>query len=125
LIHLIAEPELTIVALQSEFLVNTIRGQRIIRFARDRENAILNAYIHFILTDSRKIRNHSKGIFCFKNPKPVTEDVLVKSGLRRDKVVVLGSARFCAEWISQNRKILPRVMKSERKRDDETQSGFS
>jgi hypothetical protein len=40
------------------------------------------------------------------------KDVLVRAGLRREKVVVMGSARFCAEWISQNRKILPRVMKS-------------
>jgi hypothetical protein len=40
------------------------------------------------------------------------KDVLVRSGLPEDKVVVLGSARFCSEWICQNRKILPRVMKS-------------
>lgn len=32
---------------------------------------------------------------------------LVRSGVTEDKVVVLGSARYCAEWMEQNRKILP------------------
>ena len=40
------------------------------------------------------------------------KDVLVRSGITREKIVVLGSARFCGEWIAQNRKILPRMIKS-------------
>jgi hypothetical protein len=40
------------------------------------------------------------------------KDVLVRSGITREKVVVLGSARFCGEWIAQNRKILPRMIES-------------
>jgi hypothetical protein len=40
------------------------------------------------------------------------KDVLVRSGIASEKVVVLGSARFCGEWIAQNRKILPRMIKS-------------
>ena len=40
------------------------------------------------------------------------KDVLVRSGIASEKVVVLGSARFCGEWIAQNRKILPRIIKS-------------
>jgi hypothetical protein len=40
------------------------------------------------------------------------KDVLVRSGITREKVVVLGSARFCDEWIAQNRKILPRMIGS-------------
>ena len=40
------------------------------------------------------------------------KDVLVRSGITREKIVVLGSARFCGEWIAQNRKILPRMIES-------------
>jgi hypothetical protein len=40
------------------------------------------------------------------------KDVLVRSGITREKIVVLGSARFCGEWIAQNRKILPRMLES-------------
>ena len=43
------------------------------------------------------------------------KDVLVRSGLTREKVVVLGSARFCGEWIAQNKKILPRMIESNSK----------
>jgi hypothetical protein len=39
-------------------------------------------------------------------------DVLAKSGISREKIWVLGSARFCSEWIGQNKKILPRMIKS-------------
>ena len=40
------------------------------------------------------------------------KDVLVRSGIASEKIVVLGSARFCREWIDQNKKILPRNIKS-------------
>jgi len=40
------------------------------------------------------------------------KDVLVSSGIAREKIIVLGSARFCGEWIAQNRKILPRTIES-------------
>ena len=40
------------------------------------------------------------------------KDVLVSSGIAREKIIVLGSARFCGEWIGQNKKILPRVIES-------------
>lgn len=38
--------------------------------------------------------------------------VMEKSGVKKDKIVVLGSARYCREWMAQYKKILPRVMKS-------------
>jgi hypothetical protein len=41
------------------------------------------------------------------------KDVLVRSGIVREKIVVLGSARFCGEWIAENRKILPRMIESD------------
>jgi hypothetical protein len=40
------------------------------------------------------------------------KEVLVRSGIASEKIVVLGSARFCGEWIEQNRKILPRMIES-------------
>jgi len=40
------------------------------------------------------------------------KDVLVSSGIAREKIIVLGSARFCGEWIVQNKKILPRIIES-------------
>ena len=40
------------------------------------------------------------------------KDVLVSSGIAREKIIVLGSARFCGEWIAQNKKILPRKIES-------------
>jgi hypothetical protein len=40
------------------------------------------------------------------------KDVLVSSGIAREKIIVLGSARFCGEWMAQNKKILPRIFES-------------
>jgi hypothetical protein len=40
------------------------------------------------------------------------KDLLVRSGIDEEKIVVLGSARFCEEWIEQNLKILPRLINS-------------
>ena len=40
------------------------------------------------------------------------KDVLVTSGIAGEKIIVLGSARFCGEWITQNKKILPRTVQS-------------
>jgi hypothetical protein len=39
-------------------------------------------------------------------------EVIAATGVDREKIVVLGSARYCKEWIAQNKKILPRVIKS-------------
>jgi len=40
------------------------------------------------------------------------KDVLISSGIARERIIVLGSARFCGEWIGQNKKILPRMIDS-------------
>jgi hypothetical protein len=40
------------------------------------------------------------------------KDVLARSGIASEKIVVLGSARFCSEWIEKNRMILPRIIES-------------
>ena len=38
------------------------------------------------------------------------KEVISKDGIGRDKIHVLGSARYCNEWMEQNRKIIPRKM---------------
>ncbi len=40
------------------------------------------------------------------------KEVIVKSGISTEKINVLGSARYCSEWMKQNRKILPRKLVS-------------
>jgi len=38
--------------------------------------------------------------------------IISKSGIDKEKIFVLGSARYCNEWMEQNRKIIPRKIKS-------------
>ena len=40
------------------------------------------------------------------------KEVLARSGVKGEKIFVLGSARYCDEWMSQYGKILPRMLKS-------------
>ena len=39
------------------------------------------------------------------------KEVISKSGVSEEKIFVLGSTRYCSEWMEENRKILPRKMK--------------
>jgi hypothetical protein len=41
-------------------------------------------------------------------PNRLRRDVLVRSGVLAEKIVVLGSARYSDEWLVQNQKIMPR-----------------
>jgi hypothetical protein len=41
-------------------------------------------------------------------PNQLRKDLLVQTGIPGDKIFVLGSARYCQEWLEQNKKILPR-----------------
>ena len=41
-------------------------------------------------------------------PNRLRKDVLVRSGVSAEKIVVLGSARYSDEWLVQNKKIIPR-----------------
>jgi hypothetical protein len=43
-------------------------------------------------------------------PNQLRKSALAKSGLNADKIAVLGSARYCPEWMAQNWDILPRVI---------------
>lgn len=37
-------------------------------------------------------------------------EFMIRSGLKGEKISVLGSARYCKEWMQQNKKILPRTL---------------
>jgi hypothetical protein len=39
------------------------------------------------------------------------KEVLTKAGVHADKIVVLGSARYCSEWMQQNSQIIPYRLK--------------
>ncbi|MGD8992088.1 MAG: hypothetical protein PVI00_11610 [Desulfobacterales bacterium] len=51
-------------------------------------------------------------------------DVLVSAGVHREKILVMGSARYCNEWMTQNKKILPRTMKLDMKRQGRLRAVF-
>jgi len=40
------------------------------------------------------------------------KETITKSGVNGEKISVLGSARYCKEWMAQNNRILPRKIKS-------------
>ncbi len=40
------------------------------------------------------------------------KDDLSRAGVHREKIFVLGSARYCDEWMAQHRKIIPRMLPS-------------
>ena len=42
-------------------------------------------------------------------PNQLRKDILVKAGVAREKIAVLGSARYCRDWIEQNSRIVPRA----------------
>ena len=43
-------------------------------------------------------------------PNQLRKEILVRSGIDEEKIIVLGSARYCREWLDQNKIILPNTM---------------
>jgi len=41
------------------------------------------------------------------------KDVMSRSGLEKNKIRVMGSARYCEEWMEQNKKIFPKTIKQQ------------
>lgn len=41
---------------------------------------------------------------------PLRKEVIARSGVPRNQLVVLGSARYCDEWMNLNKKIIPRKL---------------
>ena len=52
------------------------------------------------------------------------KEVMSKSNVEREKILVLGSARYCSEWMEQYKKMLPRVMKSKDENRDKLKVVF-
>jgi hypothetical protein len=46
-------------------------------------------------------------------PNQLRKELLVRTGVAEEKIFVLGSARYCGEWLEQNKTILPRVIESD------------
>jgi hypothetical protein len=62
-------------------------------------------------TDKRRFAKFSRFDFILV-PNQLRKEVLVRTGVAEEKIFVLGSARYCGEWIEQNKTILPRVIES-------------
>jgi hypothetical protein len=60
-------------------------------------------------TDKRRIAKFSPYDFILV-PNQLRKELLVRTGVAEKKISVLGSARYCGEWLEQNRTILPRVI---------------
>jgi hypothetical protein len=52
------------------------------------------------------------------------KEVLARAGVHRSKIFVLGSARYCKEWMAQNKMILPRTMKINTAKSDRLKAVF-
>jgi len=52
------------------------------------------------------------------------KNTIARDGIESDKIHVLGSARYCNEWMEQNRKIIPRKIISNHVNDDKLRVVF-
>jgi hypothetical protein len=70
-------------------------------------------YTNEVITiDSRPLHTYDKlsGYDYVIVQNGLFKEFMAKSGLDRKKIFVLGSARYCSEWMTQNRRILPRIL---------------
>lgn len=58
-------------------------------------------------TDKRRLKKFSHFDYIMV-PNQLRKDLLVHTGVAGEKISVLGSARYCKEWLEQNKRILPR-----------------
>lgn len=59
-------------------------------------------------TDERRLAKFNRFDYIIVTNE-LRKEILIHSGVAEDKISVLGSARYCIEWLEQNRKILPGV----------------
>lgn len=74
-------------------------------------------------TDKRRFTKFSRFDFILV-PNQLRKEVLVRTGVAEEKIFVLGSARYCNEWLDQNKTILPRVIQSNNNRPDKLKVVF-
>lgn len=58
-------------------------------------------------TDKRRMKKFSRFDYILV-PNQLRKELLVRTGVAGKKIFVLGSARYCKEWLEQNQKILPK-----------------
>ena len=68
-------------------------------------------------TDTRRFAKFNRFDFIIA-PNRLRKEILIQSGVSGEKITVLGSARYCSEWLEQNKKIVPKVMKKNGRRSD-------
>ena len=74
-------------------------------------------------TDKRRFTKFSRFDFILV-PNQLRKEVLVRTGVAEEKIFVLGSARYCREWLEQNKTILPRVIESKISSADKLKAVF-
>ena len=62
-------------------------------------------------TDSRRFSKFNRFDYIIV-PNQLRKELLARSGVTKEKIFVLGSARYCSEWLQQNNKIIPRRIES-------------
>jgi hypothetical protein len=60
-------------------------------------------------TDTRRFAKFNRFDYIIA-PNRLRKEILIKSGVSGAKITVLGSARYCSEWLEQNIKIVPKVL---------------
>ena len=60
-------------------------------------------------TDTRRFAKFNRFDYIIA-PNRLRKEILIKSGVPGEKITVLGSARYCSEWLEQNNKIVPKVL---------------
>jgi hypothetical protein len=60
-------------------------------------------------TDTRRLAKFTRFDYIIA-PNRLRKEILIKSGVPSEKITVLGSARYCKEWLEQNNKIVPKVL---------------
>jgi hypothetical protein len=58
-------------------------------------------------TDERRMKKFSRFDYILV-PNQLRKKLLVRTGVAGEKIFVLGSARYCKEWLEQNKRILPK-----------------
>jgi len=58
-------------------------------------------------TDKRRMKKFSSFDYILV-PNQLRKELLVRTGVADEKIFVLGSARYCKEWLEQNKRILPK-----------------
>jgi hypothetical protein len=64
-------------------------------------------------TDSRRFQKFNRFDHVIV-PNQLRKDFLTRAGISDEKISVLGSARYCREWMEQNNRIVPRMIEPER-----------